>query len=266
MTDIVRTEAEGPHITRVILNRPEKMNAFSMEMFDRLPEVASELSGQKDLRAVILEGAGASFCAGLDIAVFPEFARRLDALKEEMLNPPGGAVANKFQAPVTCWQDLPVPVIAAVTGVCFGAGMQLALAADFRIAAPDARFSIMEAKWGLIPDMGITQSLPKLLRADQAKDLIMTARVVAAEEALALGLITRIADDPKAAALDLANELAARSPDATRRAKQLVDQAWVASAREGLALEAALQAEIIGGANQMEAVMANMEKRPPKFR
>ncbi|MBD3680074.1 MAG: crotonase/enoyl-CoA hydratase family protein [Rhodobacteraceae bacterium] len=266
MQEIVRAEAEGPHVTRVILNRPDKLNAFSLEMFDRLPQVAAELAGQPDLRAAVLEGAGESFCAGLDIAVFPEFARRLEALKEEMLNPPGGAAANKFQAPVTCWQDLPVPVIAAVTGVCFGAGMQLALAADFRIAAPDARFSIMEAKWGLIPDMGITRSLPKLLRADQAKELIMTARIVGAEEALALGLITRIAEDPKAAALDLAAELAARSPDATRRAKQLVDQAWTMPEREALALEAELQAQIIGGANQMEAVMANMEKRPPKFR
>ena len=265
MSDIVLIENPDGPVAEVRLNRPEKKNAFSLDLFTDLVAAADRLAKADGLRAVVMCGAGGSFCAGLDLAVFAEFAGEIEALKGEIRNPPGGTPANRFQAPVVCWQELPVPVIAAIEGVCFGAGMQLALAADFRIGAADARFSIMESKWGLIPDMGITQSLPKLLRADQAKELIMTARVVMAEEALSLGLITRIADDPIAAAHEFATDLAARSPDAVRRAKQLVDESWTATARDALALEAELQAQIIGGANQMEAVFANMQNRPPKF-
>lgn len=265
MDDVVHISNPHGPVADVILNRPEKKNAFNAAMFDGLTAAAAQLQSEPHLRAVIMYGAGDCFCAGLDVSMFMEFAKDLEALKVEMLNPPDGQAANRFQAPVVCWQSLPVPVIAAITGVCFGAGMQLALAADFRIAAPDARFSIMESKWGLVPDMGITQSLPKLMPADQAKELIMTARIVGADEALELGLITRIADDPIQAAQEMANALAERSPDAIRAAKRLVEDGWGASVPDGLALEAKLQADIIGSSNQTEAVMANMQKRPPKF-
>ncbi len=265
MGGIVQLEnAQGP-VATVCLNRPDKKNAWTLEMFDALAAAANTLARQPGLRAVVIHGAGGCFSAGLDFSVFGEFASRLAELKAEILNPPDGQIANRFQAPVLCWQKLPVPVIAAIEGVCFGAGMQLALAADFRIAAPDARFSIMESKWGLIPDMGISQSLPKLLRADQAKELIMTARVLAAAEAAELGLVTRIDADPVAAAQGLAAELAARSPDAVQAAKRLVQETWCGDAAGALALEAALQAELIGGPNQLEAIMANMQKRPAKF-
>ncbi|MCW1933863.1 enoyl-CoA hydratase-related protein [Pararhodobacter zhoushanensis] len=157
-----------------------------------------------------------------------------------------------------------MPVIAALHGVTYGAGMQLALGADIRIAAPDTQLSIMETRWGLIPDMGLTKLLPGLMRADQALELILSARVVDATEAQTLGLVTRLSDDPLAAARDTARAIAARSPEATRGAKALVRAAWPGS-DEQLALEARLQAAIIGSPNQMEAVMAGMQKRAATF-
>ncbi len=265
MGGVVETSREDG-LAIVTLNRPDKKNAWTQGMFDALTAASAELAGDKGLRAVILTGAGGCFSAGLDFSMFAEFATRLDEIKAEMQAPPEGRAANRFQQPVTGWQDLDVPVIAAIEGVAFGAGLQLALAADFRIAAPDARLSVMEAKWGLIPDMGITRSLPRLVRADVAKELIMTARVLDAPEALKMGLLTRLAEDPLAAARALAEQLMARSPDALRAAKRLVEDGWGADARTSLALEARLQADLIGAPNQVEAVMANMQKRPPRFR
>ena len=265
MSEIVSITRPAPHVAMVKLNRPDKKNALSLEMFEALPKAATEIAADRDIRAVVLTGSGGDFCAGLDLSMFQYFAPRIEETREQLKNPPTGEVANFFQKPVTCWQDLPQPVIAAIDGVCFGGGAQLALAADFRIAAPNARLSIMETRWGLIPDMGITRSLPKLMRADQAKDLIMTARIVEAEEALALGLVTRLADDPFAAALDYAEMLATRSPDAVQGSKRLVDEGWSGSAATTLALEAEIQAPIIGAPNQIEAVMAGMQKRAPNF-
>lgn len=265
MNDVVQVLVGDDGVAAVCLNRPEKMNAWNMEMFDALAAATDRLAGETGLRAVILRGAGGCFSSGLDLSVMQGFARDLEELKREIASPAKGERANRFQKPVVAWQSLNVPVIAAIEGVAFGAGMQLALAADFRIAAPDARFSIMEAKWGLIPDMGISQSLPRLMRADQAKELIMTARVMGAEEALTLGLITRIAEDPVAAARGMAAELARKSPDALEAAKRLVEEGWTLPPGEGLALEARLQAGIIGGANQIEAVMAEMAGRAPVF-
>lgn len=262
MTDILTlTIADG--IATVCLNRPDRKNAWVWDTFDGLADMAARLKDEPRLRAVILCGAGGCFSSGLDTSMFMEFAGDMDAVKAQMADASGPRGANRFQAPCVAWQDVPVPVIAAIDGVAFGAGMQLALAADFRIAAPDARLSIREAKWGLIPDMGITQSLPKLLRADQAKELIMTGRVLDADEARAIGLITMIADNPYAEARVMAETLCARSPDAVRATKALVESAWATPA--ALQLEAELQAEIIGGPNQVEAVMAGMQNRLPKF-
>ncbi|MCP5073299.1 MAG: crotonase/enoyl-CoA hydratase family protein [Rhodobacteraceae bacterium] len=264
MTDRITTKITD-HIAEVRLNRPEKKNALDLALFDELAAAGEALKTQPSLRAVVLTGEGDTFCAGIDTSSFMEIAGRIDQVRAEMLDPPGGGVANRFQKPCTVWQALQVPVIAAIEGVAFGAGMQLALAADFRIAAPDARFSIMEAKWGLIPDMGISQSLPKLLPADRAKELIMTGRVLSADAALSLGLITRIEDDPLAAAHVFATELASKSPDAVQASKKLVEGCW-GCGPEGLKLEAELQAPIIGAPNQIEAVMAGMQKREAKFK
>lgn len=258
----VRITRNGP-VAEVMLDRPDKRNAMDAAMFAALSEAGESLRGAAGLRAVVLHGAGAGFCAGIDTALLMEFAADLDALKAEMLSPPPGH-PNRFQHPCTIWADLPVPVIAAVHGVAFGAGLQLALGADFRILAPDARMSVMESKWGLIPDMGLTRFLPGLVRADQAKDLIMTARIVEPPEAVTLGLATRIAADPLAAAREMAAALAERSPEAVQGAKRLVNACWPGGT-EGLRLEAELQAALIGSPNQIEAVMAGMQKRSPRF-
>lgn len=262
---IVTTEIDDKGVATVTLNRPEKLNALNDAMFDEIPAAGEALKREKGLRAVILTGAGDHFCAGLDTANFGNFAKDIATVHRSLQNPPAGEAANRFQKPCFVWQELNVPVIAALKGVAFGGGLQIAMAADFRIAAPDVRLSVMEAKWGIIPDMGITQNLPKLLRADQAKDLMMTARIVEAEEAASIGLVTRLADDPLAEARDFAAQLCAKNPEAIRAIKELVEQSWTAAPGDGLALEGRLQAGIIGGPNQIEAVMSVMQKRAPKF-
>lgn len=259
MTDILTTEiADG--IATVTLNRPEKKNAMSLEMFEALT-AAGEALANSEARAAILTGAGGAFCAGLDLQAMQGFAAQMDRIRAQLAAPLDGG-ANWFQRPTRVWQELPIPVIAAIEGPCLGAGIQLALAADFRVVAPDARLSIREAKWGLIPDMGITTTLPKLMRADQAKELMMTGRMLTGAEAAGLGLVTRLATNPLVEARTLAGALLGTSPDALAGSKRLVEEAWGGD----LALEAALQAEIIGGANQIEAVMAAMQKRAPNFR
>ncbi|MDJ0630892.1 MAG: crotonase/enoyl-CoA hydratase family protein [Rhodobacter sp.] len=253
-------------IAEVRLNRPERKNALSLELFEALAAAGEQLKGEAGLRVVILTGAGGDFCAGLDMAVMQSLAGRIDEMRQRLLTLTEGEVANWFQKPCYVWQELPVPVIAAIEGVCLGGGLQLALAADFRIARADARLAIMEAKWGIIPDMGITQNLPKLMPADKAKVLMMTARIVSGQEAAELGLMTRLADDPMTAARDLAGELKRRSPEAVSGIKRLVEETWAMPPADGLRVEAEIQAPIIGGANQIEAVMANFQKRAPKFR
>jgi len=263
MKNRITTTLNGP-IADVQINRPEKKNALDLALFEELVATGEALKSRPELRAVILSGTGGTFCSGIDTSSFMEMAGKIDSIRHDILNPEVGQAANRFQRPVTVWQELEIPVIAAIEGVAFGAGMQLALAADFRISAPDAHFSIMESRWGLIPDMGITQSLPALMPADRAKELIMTGRVLDATEALLLNLITRIEDDPLAAARALAQTLSEKSPEVIRGAKRLVNTCWGTGAN-GLKLEAELQAPIIGSANQIEAVMAGMQKRPANF-
>ncbi|MEL6913829.1 MAG: crotonase/enoyl-CoA hydratase family protein [Pseudomonadota bacterium] len=250
-------------IATLTLSRPEKKNAMSIELLEALVETCAALEAQQGLRAVILTGAGGVFSAGIDLAVMGQMAadsKRLEAL----LTTRDAHGANAFQAPMLCWTRLKVPVIAAIEGVCFGAGMQLALGADFRVVHPDTRLSIMEAKWGLIPDMGLTATLPKLMRADQAKALIMTGRQMTGREAERAGLVTELSEAPLARAQTLAAEIASRSPDAVAASKRLVEEAWTGGP-EALALEAELQAALIGTPNQMEAVAAAFQKRAPRF-
>jgi enoyl-CoA hydratase/carnithine racemase len=160
---------------------------------------------------------------------------------------------------------VPVPVIAAIHGVCYGGGLQIALGADIRIATPDARLSVMEIKWGLIPDMSITQTLPRLVGIDVAKELTYTGRVFSGDEAASLGVVTRVAEDPLAEAMSLAREIASKSPDAVRAAKRLFDESWNADPAESLALEASLQRTLIGSPNQIAAVTAGFTKEPAAF-
>jgi enoyl-CoA hydratase/carnithine racemase len=176
-----------------------------------------------------------------------------------------GPVPNRFQRVAYDWVALPVPVIAAVHGNCLGGGLQIALGADIRIAAPTARLSVMEVKWGLVPDMSITQTLPRLVGIDVAKELAFTGRVFGGEEALALGVVTRLSDDPLAAAQALATEIAGRSPDAVRGIKRLFAEAWNRPADEALRLEAEIQLALIGSPNQLAAVTAGVSKQPGTF-
>lgn len=252
-------------IAEVRLNRPEKRNALTLALFDELTVAAESLKARRDLRAVVLSGEGAAFCAGIDTSEFTRMATEAEATRAEMRAAAPGQ-PNRFQRPVTAWADLDVPVIAALQGVAFGAGFQLALGADFRIAAPGTQMSVMEARWGLIPDMGITQSLPRLMRADLAKELILTARIFDAAEALSLGLVTRLSDDPLKAAREMAAQFRSISPDVLRAGKRLVEEAWTAPRGQGLTLEAEYQAQIIAGPNQIEAVVAGLQKRSPRFR
>lgn len=252
------------HIATVTLNRPEKRNAVDWTVLDGLTQAGETLKARADIRAVILTGAGPTFCSGIDTSLFMANPDP-KALIDQILTVPEGQSANKFQKPCTVWQELEIPVIAAVQGVCYGAGLQIALGADIRIGAPDARLSVMEIAWGLIPDMGLTTVLPRLMRADQAKELILTGRIVDAAEAAQQGLLTRVAENPAAEALDLARRIAGHNPDAIRRNKRLVNDTWHASRPDALRLEAELQAQVIGQPNQLEAVFARIQKRKPRF-
>ena len=249
-------------VATVTLARAEKHNALDAGMFAGLIAAADRLRTEPGVRAVVLHGEGKSFCSGLDVASFMAGPMSFD----ELLGRPEGQLANIAQRVVTDWAAVPVPVIAAIHGNCFGGGLQIALGADLRIAAPGAQLSVMEVKWGLVPDMGITQTLPRLLGIDRAKELTFTGRRVGGVEAERLGLVTSLADDPLAAARTLAAEIAGRSPDAIRAAKLLYDRAWAdLPAAEALRLETELQVGLMGAPNQIAAVTAAMTGEPGAF-
>ena len=249
------------HVATVTLSRPEKHNALDQAMFEAIVLAAEEVAATPGVRAVVLHGAGPSFCSGLDLGSLISGPDGVDGVREELR----GEVPNRFQRVAYDWTALPVPVIAAVHGNCLGGGLQIALGADIRIASPDARLSVMEVKWGLVPDMSLTQTLPRLVGIDVAKELVFTGRVLSGEDAQALGVVTRVAPDPLAAANQLAAEIAARSPDAVRGAKRLLDEAWTRPPHEGLALEAELQRQLLGSPNQLAAVAAGLTKEPARF-
>jgi enoyl-CoA hydratase/carnithine racemase len=249
----VRTEL-ADHVATVTLSRPEKHNALDPAMFAAIVAAAEEVRSTPGVRAVVLHGEGPSFCSGIDLTSLVSSESGFDGSLEALRGP----VPNRFQRVAYDWVTMPVPVIAAIHGNCLGGGLQIALGADIRIATPDARLSVMEVKWGLVPDMSITQTLPRLVGIDVAKELALTARVVSGEEALAIGLVTRIADDPLAAARSLAAGIATKSPDAVRGVKRLFRDSWDRSPEQGLALEAAIQHGLIGSANQLAAVAAGM--------
>src|SRR4051812_1483308 len=204
------------HVATVTLQRPDKHNALDRAMFEGIAAAAEEVAGTPGVRVVVLHGDGPSFCSGLDIAsILADGPSGFEFLNDRT----GPRAANLAQRVATDWLDLPFPVIAAIHGNCFGGGLQIALGADIRIAAPDAKLSVMEARWGLVPDMGITQSITRLVGIDIAKELTFTARRISGDEAAQLGIATRVAEDPLAAAQELAREIAGRSPHAVRAAK-----------------------------------------------
>jgi enoyl-CoA hydratase/carnithine racemase len=256
----VRVEVSD-HIATVTLTRPDKHNALDQAMFEAIIEAADEVGSAQGVRAVVLHGEGPSFSSGLDIASMMSSDQGLDGLLDRLRDDP----PNWFQRAAYDWVRVPVPVIAAIHGACFGGGLQIALGADIRIATPDARLSVMEIRWGLIPDMSITRTLPRLVGIDIAKELTYTGRVFSGEEAASIGVVTHVEADPLAAAQTLATEIAAKSPDAVRGAKRLYDDAWTGSPDETLALEASTQLGLIGSQNQLAAVAAGVTKQPADF-
>ena len=260
------TISEG--VADVRLVRADKMNALDAAMFEALVATSARLAREKGLRAVVLSGEGRAFCAGLDMG-------RFAAMKEKGGNGVAGGekrdlsarthgLANFPQQAVWGWRQLPVPVIAAIQGVAFGGGFQLALGADMRLLAPDARMSIMEIKWGLVPDMAGTPILASLVRDDILRELTFTGRIFSAQEALSYGLATRICDDPRASAFELAREIAGKSPDAIRACKRMLNNLTV-DPGPALLAESVEQMKFMGEPNQREAVSANIEKRAPRF-
>jgi len=250
------------HIATVTLNRPDKANAINLDMFDALGAAGRELAENRSVRAVVLTGAGDNFCAGIDTSIFqdPSFE-----FGPEALAPLDGTPANRFQAAAYVWREMPVPVICAINGVAFGGGLQIALGADIRIVRPDASLSIMEVKWGIIPDMAITTTLRDLLSLDKVKQLAWTGQPISGEEAQRMGLVSALHDDPLAAAMEMAAAIRVKSPDAIRSMKRLFNTAWQLADADALALEARLQLGVLGKKNQLEAVMANLQNRVPEF-
>lgn len=249
-------------IAYVTLARPEKFNGLDLDMLQALVTAAERVKKDRSLRVVIIHAEGEVFCAGLDFAsVTRKPVRVLRAFSKF-----GGKRTNLFQECCWAWRRLQIPVIAVTHGRCYGGGLQIALAADFRYSTPGCEFSIMEAKWGLIPDMTGSVSLRELLPMDKAKELTMTGRCFDGEEALRLGLVTGLSETPLQQAEALAAEIRTRSPDSVAASKALFESTWLEDEDEAFSVESRLQFRLLRGRNQREAMKANFEKRPPRFK
>jgi enoyl-CoA hydratase/carnithine racemase len=264
--DRVTISIEGG-IADVRMNRADKRNALDNAMFTSLAAAGDYLTSLSDLRAVVLSGDGASFCAGLDFGSFQAMSQggsssggsvNAGAMTD-------GRITHLAQQVCWVWQEVPVPVISALHGHALGGGMQIALGTDIRIVHPDTQLSVREIHWGLVPDMTGTLILSRLVRPDIAKDLVFSARVFTGAEGFELGVVTRLSKTPHAEAMDLAQEIAGRSPDAVRGAKKLLNLQANAGAAQQFAAEREVIGALIGATNQVEAVMSHFEKRPAKF-
>ena len=263
-------------VADVRLNRPDKLNALDGAMFTGIVEAGERLKQDRSVRAVVLSGEGRGFCAGLDLTSFQAMAGADDGqdagdgVGAERSAGGGimrtdGRITHLGQQAAWVWQELEVPVIGAIHGAALGGGFQVAMGTDLRIVAPDAKLSVLEIRWGLIPDMTGTAILPRLVGVEIAKDLTFTGRMVSGEEAVRIGLASRLSDDPRADALALAAELATKSPDALAHAKRLLNLSGTRPIAEQFADERETMASLIGSPNQVEATMAYFEKRAPKF-
>ena len=253
------------HVAEVRLDRPDKLNALDPPMFEALIEAGERLRRAPALRAVVLHGAGRGFCAGLDMASFAAMASgRRDGVPADLLARTHG-LANAPQQAALVWRELPVPVIAAIHGVAFGGGFQIALGADVRYVAPQTKLSILEIKWGLVPDMGGIALMRELARGDVVRELAFTGRQLSGAEAVSCGFATAVHPDPLAAARATAREIASKSPDAVRALKRLLNAAADVDTASILLAESREQAALIGSPNQIEAVRAGVEKREARF-
>ncbi|WP_170426655.1 crotonase/enoyl-CoA hydratase family protein [Ruegeria arenilitoris] len=250
------------HIAHVTLTRGDKMNALDDAMIKAIISAGQEVAAS-DARAVVLSGEGKSFCAGLDMASFAQMAH---SDPTEWLMTRSHKDANEVQEVALTWRRVPVPVICAIQGVAYGGGLQLALGADIRIAHSEAKLSVMEMKWGLVPDMGGMVLLPKLVRSDVLRLLTYTARPIGAAQAAEWGLVTKLSDDPLTEALALAEDIAGQSPSAIRAAKRLIEVAESQTRTEVLTEESSEQVALIGKPEQMEVIAAQMQGRKPEFK
>ena len=261
MSDRVLVSVDG-HVAHVRLNRPDKRNGLDLAMFEAIAAVGDRLRDDATVRAVVLSGEGRAFCAGLDWSAV--MASPMDAAAT-LLDHRDAHGANLAQRVCRQWVELPVPVIAAVHGATLGGGLQIALGADVRYVHPHAQLSVMEVRYGLVPDMGLSTLLPRLVRDDVARELAFTGRVIQGDEAVRVGLATRACEDPLAEAFETARSIAAKAPSAVRAIKRLLNAAPQLRTPEALALESDLQRALLGSAEQMEAVQAAFEKREPVF-
>ena len=260
MSERVTIEVEDT-LAYVTLNRADKHNGMDLDMLKAVIAAQKKVRRLKGIRAVILRGAGPSFCAGLDF--------------KSVLGKPVTAFAsylqlwlpfrNDFQTWSIGWREVPVPVIALMHGNCFGAGLQLGLGADIRICTPDAKLSMMEAKWGLVPDMGGVALMRELMPIDKAKEITMTGRILNGEEAKLMGLVTHVSDDPLTRAQQLVEEISVRSPDAVGAGKFLLQQAWRDMDGAALRAERLWQRRVMGGKNQRISVARNQKKEAIPF-
>jgi enoyl-CoA hydratase/carnithine racemase len=271
MNDRIESIRHPDDVVELQLARADKMNALDPAMFDALIAAGESLRNDRTVRAVVISGRGKAFCAGLDMA---SFQRMQEGAGSGVLGQgAAGAdlvvrthgISNAAQQVAMVWRDVPVPVIAAVHGVAFGGGLQVALGADIRLVSPDTRMSVMEIKWGLVPDMAGMVLMRELARADVVRELTYTGRIFSGEEALQIGFATRLCADPLAEALQMAHDIALKSPDAIRAGKRLLNGAASQTAAELLMAESVEQKALIGSPNQVEAVKANIERRAPRF-
>lgn len=267
MNDRVQVDIQNG-VANVRLVRTDKMNALDNAMFEALAETGERLKGEAGVRAVVLSGDGRAFCAGLDMGNFQQMAEGGSRRTSESLvkTPRTSGGANRAQHVCMVWREIPVPVIAAVHGVAFGGGFQLALGADIRFVAADVKLAVLEIKWGLIPDMAGMALMRGLVRDDVARELTFTGRIFGGEEAVAMGLATRVCADPRAEALALAREIAGKNPHAIRAGKRLLNLAASgASQQDVLMAESVEQGALIGTPNQVEAVVSNLQKREAAY-
>lgn len=264
MSERVWVSVDDDGVASVRLNRADKLNALDEAMFDGLLAAQERLRAWPGVRAVVLHGEGRAFCAGLDM-------KRMDSMAEGRsgrtysLAPRTHGIANRPQQAAWGWRELAVPVIAAIHGVAFGGGLQLALGADIRCVAPDAQLCVMEMKWGLVPDMAGLVLMRELMRADVVRDLVYSARTVSGAEAVTLGLATWASANPLEHAREIARQIAHGNPQAVRAAKRLLNASFHASAEELLLQESREQDRLIGSPNQTEAVRARREGRAAVF-
>lgn len=251
-------------VARVSLVRTDKSNALDGPMFDALIAAGQQLRISSGVRAVVIHGEGKGFCAGIDMQVLADMENGTIAGTRDIVERTHG-LSNRFQYAAWIWRELPMPVIAAIHGFALGGGLELSLGADLRYATPDARMSIMEVNWGLVPDMGGTVRFYDLMRDDLIRELAFTGRTFDAVEAHNLGLVTRVTTDPLGMALMTAQEIATRSPDAVRAMKRLLNAQSSPLAAAGLKAECKEQVVLLGSPNQMETVRAARERRTPVF-